>query len=64
MFLNHKYPFPFGDSNNSFGAGVKFKNPPVLIEAGRNKGGYTCYFNDFDGFPLELVQPPNEFAKE
>lgn len=38
--------------------GVKFKSDPVLIEAGRNKGGYTVYFLDPDGITLELIQPP------
>ena len=39
-------------------AGVPFKSEPVPIEAGRNKGGFAVYFNDFDGIPLELLQPP------
>ena len=39
-------------------AGVVFVSPPNLIEAGINKGGYTCYFRDPDGITLELVQPP------
>ena len=38
--------------------GVKFKSEPVAIEAGRNTGGFGVYFNDFDGIPLELLQPP------
>ena len=38
--------------------GVPFKNEPVPIEAGRNRGGFAVYFNDFDGIPLELLQPP------
>jgi catechol 2,3-dioxygenase-like lactoylglutathione lyase family enzyme len=38
--------------------GVEFKSPPVEIQAGRNKGGYTCYFLDPDGITLEIVQPP------
>lgn len=38
--------------------GVRFKSGPVPIEAGRNKGGFAVYFNDFDGIPLELLQPP------
>ena len=38
--------------------GVRFKSTPVPIEAGRNKGGFAVYFNDFDGIPLELLQPP------
>ena len=39
------------------GAGVPFKGEPVAIEAGRNAGGFGVYFNDFDGIPLELLQP-------
>lgn len=39
-------------------AGVRFVNPPVAIEAGINKGGYTCYFKDPDDFTLEILQPP------
>ena len=38
--------------------GVRFKSTPVPIEAGRNQGGFAVYFNDFDGIPLELLQPP------
>ena len=38
--------------------GVRFKSEPVAIQEGRNKGGYAVYFNDFDGIPLELLQPP------
>ncbi|MEI3607657.1 VOC family protein [Pseudogracilibacillus sp. SE30717A] len=40
--------------------GVEFKSPPVSIQAGRNQGGYTCYFLDPDGITLEIVQPPNK----
>jgi lactoylglutathione lyase len=40
-------------------AGVPFRSAePVAIEAGRNKGGFTIYFQDPDGITLELVQPP------
>ncbi len=40
-------------------AGVLFRAPkPVAIEAGRNLGGYTVYFQDPDGITLELLQPP------
>ncbi len=45
-------------------AGVTFRSfgdGPVAIEAGRNKGGYTCYAQDPDGFVVELVQPPASF---
>lgn len=38
-------------------AGVKFKSEPVAITAGRNAGGFTCYFLDPDGITLEMVQP-------
>lgn len=38
--------------------GVPFKSEPVSIVAGRNQGGYTCYFLDPDGITLELFQPP------
>ncbi len=38
--------------------GVRFKSEPVAIEEGRNTGGFAVYFNDFDGIPLELLQPP------
>ena len=36
---------------------VEFRNPPVLITEGANKGGYACYFSDPDGITLELLQP-------
>ncbi|MCH2155170.1 MAG: VOC family protein [Opitutales bacterium] len=39
-------------------AGVKFVSEPVALTAGRNAGGYACYFRDPDGFTLELLQPP------
>lgn len=38
--------------------GVKFVSPPVAITAGLNRGGFTCYLHDPDGFVLELMQPP------
>lgn len=39
--------------------GVRFRaEAPVAIEAGRNQGGFTIYFEDPDGITLELVQPP------
>lgn len=42
------------------GEGVVFRSPPVPIEAGVNRGGYTAYFEDPDAITLELVQvaPP------
>lgn len=39
-------------------AGARFVNPPVAITAGMNKGGFTCYMRDPDGFIIELMQPP------
>lgn len=39
-------------------AGVPFVSPPVAITAGRNRGGYTCYMRDPDGFVIEMLQPP------
>jgi catechol 2,3-dioxygenase-like lactoylglutathione lyase family enzyme len=41
-------------------AGVVFRNPPVAITEGANKGGYACYFHDPDGITLELLQPSPE----
>ena len=40
--------------------GVSFRNPPVEITAGVNRGGYSCYFSDPDGITLELVEPSHE----
>lgn len=42
-------------------AGTQFVSSPVEITAGRNTGGFTCYFRDPDGITLELVQPPKLF---
>jgi catechol 2,3-dioxygenase-like lactoylglutathione lyase family enzyme len=42
------------------GRGVVFRNPPVEIEEGVNRGGYSCYFSDPDGITLELIQPSLE----
>lgn len=36
--------------------GVKFRSEPVAITAGRNEGGFTCYFHDPDGITLEILQ--------
>jgi len=36
--------------------GVRFMSEPVAITAGRNEGGFTCYFRDPDGITLEIVQ--------
>ena len=39
--------------------GVRFRSDtPIAIEAGINKGGYTCYFLDPDDITLEIIQPP------
>jgi hypothetical protein len=37
--------------------GVSFRNPPVKITEGANKGGWACYLHDPDGITLELLQP-------
>ena len=37
-------------------SGVVFRNPPVAVTAGANKGGWACYFCDPDGATLELMQ--------
>ena len=42
--------------------GVQFRNPPVAIEAGANRGGFACYFTDPDGITLELLQRPGDSA--
>ncbi len=36
--------------------GVRFKSPPVAIEAGPNAGGYTIYFLDCNDITLEMIQ--------
>lgn len=38
--------------------GVRFKSPPNAITAGRNRGGFTCYFLDPDDITLEIIQAP------
>lgn len=42
--------------------GVAFRNPPVQITAGANKGGWACYLHDPDGITLELLQFNDERA--
>ena len=37
--------------------GVRFRSPPVAIEAGPNEGGYTVYFLDCNDITLEMIQP-------
>ena len=36
--------------------GVVFRNPPVAITEGVNKGGAACYFSDPDGITLEILE--------
>jgi catechol 2,3-dioxygenase-like lactoylglutathione lyase family enzyme len=38
--------------------GVAFRSPPVLIDAGANRGGWAAYALDPDGITVELFQPP------
>ena len=38
--------------------GVRFRSEPIAIDAGINKGGFTCYFLDPDDITLEIIQPP------
>lgn len=38
--------------------GVRFRTAPVRITAGPNIGGLVVYFEDPDGYTLELFQPP------
>ncbi len=38
--------------------GVKFQSEPVRIQSGLNRGGWAIYFQDPDGFSLELSQAP------
>jgi catechol 2,3-dioxygenase-like lactoylglutathione lyase family enzyme len=40
------------------GHGVPFRNPPVEIAEGANRGGFSCYFTDPDGITLEMLQRP------
>ena len=42
--------------------GVRFRTAPVAIEAGINKGGFTCYFLDPDDITLEIIQPPERIV--
>jgi catechol 2,3-dioxygenase-like lactoylglutathione lyase family enzyme len=44
--------------------GVQFRNPPVAIEEGANRGGFSCYFVDPDGITLELLQRPGDATVE
>lgn len=38
--------------------GVRFRSPPVPIDAGVNVAGYALYMLDPDGITVELFQPP------
>jgi lactoylglutathione lyase len=38
--------------------GVRFRSPPVDIDAGAGKGGRALYMLDPDGITVELYQPP------
>lgn len=38
--------------------GVDFRNPPIEVTEGVNRGGKAAYFTDPDGITLELMQPP------
>lgn len=40
--------------------GVSFRNPPVTITDGTNRGGMACYFHGPDGETLEFLQPSPE----
>jgi catechol 2,3-dioxygenase-like lactoylglutathione lyase family enzyme len=40
--------------------GVEFRNPPVEITAGVNRGGYSCYCSDPDGITIELLEPARD----
>ena len=39
-------------------ADVSILSPPVLIDAGPNRGGYAVYLRDPNGILIELFQPP------
>lgn len=36
--------------------GVQFRTPPVVLDAGPNKGGYALYMLDPDGITIEVFQ--------
>ena len=42
--------------------GVRFRSEPVAIEAGINRGGFTCYFLDPDNITLEIIQAPSRIS--
>lgn len=37
--------------------GMRFRSPPVEIDAGANKGGWALYMLDPDGITVEMFQP-------
>lgn len=37
--------------------GVRFRNPPVTVSEGLNKGKAACYLLDPDDITIELIQP-------
>lgn len=37
-------------------------SPPIAIDTGVNKGGFSLYLRDPDGIPVELFQPPEARA--
>ncbi len=44
--------------------GVRFRSPPVAIEGGPNRGGYTVYFLDCNDITLEMIQAPRPAGTE
>lgn len=38
------------------GHGVRFRNPPVEIDEGLNRGSWACYLLDPDGITIELIE--------
>lgn len=48
----------FAEHKRMTDLGVRFKSDPVAITAGKNNGGFTCYFLDPDDITLEILQAP------
>lgn len=44
------------------GRGAQFKNPPVRVTKGANKGALACYLLDLDGVTLEFMKLSDEWA--
>ena len=42
--------------------GVKFRSPPIDLDAGPNVGGVSMYMVDPDGITIELFQPKRREA--